>query len=137
MTTPPGEAHISRIPAYTLHTSYPVRRVRWRPGYECELAVASSIDFDTGHKTSSTSGDNVASDAVVTGSPHVERAEAEEPLSAGEDEKVAQATNSRTVGDPVEIWDVRRGYVAKWALRGSAVEGGVTGQCMPSSANGG
>ena len=29
--------------------------------------------------------------------------------------------------DPVEIWDVRRGYVAKWVVSGSAIEGGVTG----------
>ena len=128
MTTPPGEAHISRIPTYTLHTSYPVRRMCWRPGYECELAVASSIDFDTGHKASASAQDVAADLGVMTGSPHVDRAEAEESLSAGEDEKVTPATSNRTVGDPVEIWDVRRGYVAKWALRGSAVEGGVTGQ---------
>ena len=31
------------------------------------------------------------------------------------------------MGDPVEIWDVRRGYIAKWTVRGSAAEGGVTG----------
>jgi hypothetical protein len=31
-------------------------------------------------------------------------------------------------GDVVEIWDVRRGWIAKWSVTGSAVEGGVTGK---------
>jgi hypothetical protein len=31
------------------------------------------------------------------------------------------------IGDAVEIWDVRRGWIAKWTVRGSAIEGGVTG----------
>ena len=32
-------------------------------------------------------------------------------------------------GDAVEVWDVRRGWIAKWSVTGSAVEGGVTGAC--------
>lgn len=40
----------------------------------------------------------------------------------------AGASVTRTDGnDPIEIWDVRRGYIAKWVVSGSAVEGGVTG----------
>lgn len=31
------------------------------------------------------------------------------------------------MGYAVEIWDVRRGYIAKWLVGGSAIEGGVTG----------
>ena len=31
------------------------------------------------------------------------------------------------VGDSIEIWDVRRQYIAKWLLNSSADEGGVTG----------
>lgn len=38
---------------------------------------------------------------------------------------VSQPRNG--VGDSVEIWDVRRQYIAKWLLNHSAVEGGVTG----------
>ena len=38
---------------------------------------------------------------------------------------VSQSRNG--VGDSVEIWDVRRQYIAKWLLNNSAVEGGVTG----------
>lgn len=34
------------------------------------------------------------------------------------------------VGDSVEIWDVRRGWIAKWSVTGSAGEGGVTGRAM-------
>jgi hypothetical protein len=35
------------------------------------------------------------------------------------------------VGDAVEIWDARRGWIAKWTVRGSAIEGGVTGSFCP------
>lgn len=31
------------------------------------------------------------------------------------------------MGDAIEIWDVRRGWIAKWSVTGSAIEGGVTG----------
>lgn len=34
------------------------------------------------------------------------------------------------VGDSVEIWDVRRGWIAKWSVTGSAGEGGVSGTAM-------
>lgn len=34
------------------------------------------------------------------------------------------------VGDSVEIWDVRRGWIAKWSVTGSAVEGGVSGRVL-------
>ena len=34
------------------------------------------------------------------------------------------------VGDSVEIWDVRRGWIAKWSVTGSAGEGGVSGKTM-------
>jgi len=42
---------------------------------------------------------------------------------------VSQPRNG--VGDSVEIWDVRRQYIAKWLLNNSAVEGGVTGLQHP------
>ena len=32
------------------------------------------------------------------------------------------------VGDSVEIWDVRRGWIAKWSVTGSAGDGGVSGK---------
>lgn len=37
------------------------------------------------------------------------------------------------VGDAVEIWDVRRGWIAKWSVTGSTVDGGVTGMFQFSS----
>ncbi|KAF8581844.1 hypothetical protein K439DRAFT_1392321, partial [Ramaria rubella] len=57
----------------TLHTSFPVRSVQWRPGYDCEVAVVS---------------------------------------------------NNESESETVEIWDVRRGWIGKWALEGA--EGGIT-----------
>ena len=42
---------------------------------------------------------------------------------------VSQPRNG--VGDSVEIWDVRRQFIAKWLLNNSAAEGGVTGLWYP------
>ena len=42
-------------------------------------------------------------------------------------EERSKSTTRGEGSDPVEIWDVRRGYIAKWVVNGSAVEGGVTG----------
>jgi hypothetical protein len=35
-------------------------------------------------------------------------------------------------GDAVKIWDVRRGWIAKWAVGESAIEGGVAGETSHS-----
>jgi hypothetical protein len=47
--------------------------------------------------------------------------------------KVEVLGNGR--GDAVEIWDVRKGWIAKWAVGGSAVEGGVAGMFSLSLSN--
>ncbi|KAH9977109.1 hypothetical protein BGW80DRAFT_1287386 [Lactifluus volemus] len=99
--------HIERTPIYTLATQFPVRRVRWRPGYECELAIVSNAEFGAGS----------ISDVSASGS--VADVEFEKP-------EVAPVKRRTDIGDPVEIWDVRRGYIAKWLVGGSAIEGGVT-----------
>lgn len=100
--------HFERTPTYTIATQFPVRRIRWRPGYECELAVASNAEFGMGSM----------SDASDSGS-----------LVDADLEKLEVApTKRRTdIGNAVEIWDVRRGYIAKWQVGGSAIEGGVSG----------
>ncbi|KAL7280934.1 hypothetical protein ACG7TL_005883 [Trametes sanguinea] len=48
-----------------------------------------------------------------------------EPSHASGEER-SSSVSRRETSDPVEIWDVRRGYIAKWVVNGSAVEGGVT-----------
>lgn len=40
---------------------------------------------------------------------------------------VLPVSQSTDAGDAVEIWDVRRQHIPKWIVKGSAVEGGVTG----------
>jgi uncharacterized protein (DUF2147 family) len=35
--------------------------------------------------------------------------------------------HSTSTGDAVEIWDVRRGWIGKWSLTGTAGDGGVNG----------
>ena len=71
-----------------------MRRVLWRPEYECELAVVSNEDVGSG-------GDGGFGEFGGKG----------KELS----------------GDAVEIWDVRKRWITKWAVGGSAVEDGVAG----------
>ena len=101
-------SHFERTPAYTLTTQFPIRRVRWRPGYECEIAVASNAEIGA-CAVSDLSDSGVAEDVDL-----------EKP-------EVAVPKRRADMGYAVEIWDVRRGYIAKWLVGGSAIEGGVTG----------
>ena len=101
--------HFERTPTYTIATQFPVRRVRWRPGYECELAVASNAEFGIGSMSDVNDSDALAD------------ADLEKP-------EVAPTKRRTDIGNGVEIWDVRRGYIAKWQVGGSAIEGGVSGR---------
>jgi hypothetical protein len=103
--------HLSYIPykpTYTLHPSFPVWHVLWCPDYRCKLVIVLNDDFHTG---SSSSGEI---NAAAGASPAVVGNKGEVVLGNGQ-------------GDAVEIWDVRKGWIAKWAVGGSAVEGGIAG----------
>jgi hypothetical protein len=100
--------NFERTPTYTIATQFPVRRVRWRPGYECELAVASNSESGIGSMSD------------VSDSGTIVDVDLEKP-------EVAPVKRRTDIGDAVEIWDVRRGHIAKWQVGGSAIEGGVTG----------
>ncbi|OSD00134.1 hypothetical protein PYCCODRAFT_1414786 [Trametes coccinea BRFM310] len=135
LTQPSTRSHTAHRPAYTLHTSFPVRRVLWRPGYECELAVVSNADFGTGTDfghTSLSGGPSSASIGLSSGlstalsSPRLSSAHLSGTESPRTPEERSSSVSRRETSDPVEIWDVRRGYIAKWVVNGSAVEGGVT-----------
>ena len=101
--------NFERAPTYTLATQFPVRRVRWRPGYECELAVTSNAESGTGSMSD------------ISDSGTVVNIDSEKP-------EVAPMKRRSDIGDAIEIWDVRRGHIAKWQVGGSAIEGGVTGE---------
>lgn len=90
-------------PLHTLHTPYPLRRISWRPDHPTELAIiplnqplaAGSID------------PTVSSVSQGLGQDH-----AHSPTSIDEDAQL-------------EIWDVRRHYVAKYRVptrAGTAVD---------------
>ncbi|KAG5719367.1 WD repeat-containing protein 24 [Termitomyces sp. T112] len=105
--TAQGGIRIPSKPTYTLHPSFPVRRVVWRPSHECELAVVSNAEFSSGSNP-----DLGQNNSVGTG--------------GGESEKHSADSKSLVGGDAVEIWDVRRSWIPKWSVTGSAIEGGVT-----------
>ncbi|KAI0741856.1 hypothetical protein C8Q80DRAFT_1196599 [Daedaleopsis nitida] len=130
--THPATRHTSQHPTNTLHTSFPVRRVLWRPGYECELAIVSNADFgigtgaDFGHGAlgGNTSGSSGLNSTVP--SPRNYTSPLAEGSGSASAAQRAKSVTPHDGSDPVEVWDVRRGYIAKWVVTGSAVEGGVT-----------
>lgn len=85
------------IPVHSLHTAYPLRRVAWRPDHDTELAI---VPLNQPLATSSI-------DPSIASTP--------------------QGPDSHPFDSDVhlEIWDVRRHYIAKYALPtqdGSAVD---------------
>ncbi len=118
--------HISRKAVYTMHTSFPIRRVAWRPGYECELAVSSYQEVAANTQSGQSFDSTTSSLGLVSSSPRTSLLS--HIMSAEENkENTTVSSNHDNGGHPIEIWDVRRGYVAKWTVRGSSGEGGVTG----------
>lgn len=122
-------------PTYTLHTSYPIRRILWRPGFECELAVVSHADFtvsshvDHLHSVPSSSALSSGIQSRVSsglGLDSVLKGLGELKLTPKETKSVPN--HSKPVLDAVEIWDVRRSWIPKWSVTGTSVEGGVTGE---------
>ncbi|KAF9220562.1 hypothetical protein BS17DRAFT_787288 [Gyrodon lividus] len=108
-------SHIAHKPTYILHPSYPVRRVLWRPEYPCELALVSNAEFGGG------------SGAELLASPRMQNSvpafiSAAAPVLEIKDKEGRAGLG----GDAVEIWDVRRGWIAKWTVDASISEGGVT-----------
>ncbi|PPQ63564.1 hypothetical protein CVT24_004861 [Panaeolus cyanescens] len=135
LTAPGSSTHIPSKPTYTLHPSYPVRRVEWRPEYECELAIVSSNEYAVassdapGLSNPNTSGlltrvgsglESFLKGSGTADTPLRDKA----PTPTGVESKSSVAL--QCMGDAIEIWDVRRGWIAKWSVTGSAAEGGVT-----------
>lgn len=93
-----------------------MRRVLWRPDYPCELALVSNAEFGGG------------SGAELIGSPRIHNTSlsiiSATALGAENKDKTKRAS---ATGETVEIWDVRRGWIAKWAVEASPEEGWVTG----------
>ena len=97
--------HIPYKPTYTPHPFFPVRRMRWRAGYKCKVAVVLNDEFEE-----------------VSGS-------AFSNAGGGGGSREQGWCQERGRGDVVEIWGVRKGWITKWAVGGSAGEVGVAGEC--------
>ncbi|KAJ3511977.1 hypothetical protein NLJ89_g3787 [Agrocybe chaxingu] len=136
LTAPGSNTHIPHKPTYTLHPSFAVRRVAWRPGYECEIAIVSSTEYATpsldnpqpSPSTVSPSlltrvGSGLGLDSLLTGSSNLENIYGAKEKLNTPDIKTLPAASS--LGDAVEIWDARRGWIAKWSVTGSAAEGDI------------
>ena len=113
-----------------LHTSYPVRRVTWRPGYETELAVASYNEsaYDPTSKSTPSSSVNIpsvignlSSDAVQgQNSLGGSRKDVQQILGVAEIKSAGEGATERS-GDLIEIWDVRRPWLASKSVKGYVV----------------
>lgn len=55
-----------------------------------------------------------------------------QPYVSQGNELISSPTNFETpeTGDLIEIWDVRRQWIAKWTIDGSSIEGGVSGKIL-------
>ncbi|KAH7923852.1 hypothetical protein BV22DRAFT_1067906 [Leucogyrophana mollusca] len=126
-------AHIAHKPTYTLHPSFPVRRVLWRPDYPCELALVSNAEFGSGSGSELLASPRLSSASVNAGLDSLNGLN----MGAGggamgilggvsKHENVNEGKGTGAAGDAIEIWDVRRGWVAKWIVEAPSSEGGVT-----------
>lgn len=112
LATSGTSVHIAHQPTYTLHPSFSVRRVLWRPEFPSEIAIVSNEDFGGG------------SGSELLASPRLQSAT---PAFINASNSVAKDKDPKGNGaDAVEIWDVRRGWIAKWTVEASSSEGGVT-----------
>ena len=121
---------------YTLHTPYPVRRVCWRPGHETEVAVAYDRGFSFGAESAKSTVERPGLSGLRTPSnspviSHMSLAHSR-GASMTDNEVSCSAQNLidaklSTLADAIQIWDVRQAWIAKWSVKGSSVENGVTG----------
>ncbi|KAF8886054.1 hypothetical protein CPB84DRAFT_1787859 [Gymnopilus junonius] len=127
LTSPSSNAHIPHKPTYTLHPSFAVRRLAWRPGYECEVAVASNAEYATPSVELPQSPPSSGAPGILTrvgsglGLDSFMRASNLSENVYSVKDKLNAAAEAK-----MEIWDVRRPWLAKWSVTGSAAEGGVT-----------
>ncbi|KAG6330801.1 hypothetical protein ID866_8285 [Astraeus odoratus] len=105
-------SHILTKPTYTLHPAYPVRRVLWRPDYPCELALVSNAEFGACDLVASPRLQNTSTAFIAAITSSTEAKE--------------KSNKNNVTGDSIEIWDVRRGWIAKWTVDTSILEGAVT-----------
>jgi WD40 repeat protein len=120
LNTSGTSVHIAHQPTYTLHPSFPVRRVLWRPEFPTEIAVVSNGDFG------GSSTELLASPRLQSATPSFINSSA----SLTELTKDKDSKGNGAVGDVLEIWDVRRSWIAKWTVEASASECGVTGRFL-------
>ncbi len=129
--------HIPAKQTYTLHPRYPIRHVLWRPGYECEVAVisnpelappAAKTDVSKLATTPPFLSRSASSITLDTLSTVTDTDSLHPPVSPMENKGYASVP---VVDDTIEIWDVRRAWVAKWSIRGSGAEGSLTGTHLP------
>jgi len=133
---PSSDSHIPAKLAYTLHTRYPVRHILWRPGYECEIAVVSNPELAPPAKTDVSKlaatppflSRSVSSSTIDTLSTVTDTDSLHPPVSPMENKGYASVP---VVDDTIEIWDVRRAWVAKWSINGSGAEGSLAGTLLP------
>jgi len=126
LTAPGQNTHIPHKPTYILHPSFPVRRVAWRPDHQCELAVVSNAEFGV-VESQQTSTVGINSPIPKSGSMIGLDSLLRPIVSLAKEKPGSKETTPSKFGDSIEIWDVRRGWIAKWSVSGSGADSGVSG----------
>ena len=108
----------------------------WRPGYETELAIASYNESAYNPTTKAMTSSSVNASGVFNelgdgalqqNSPGSIRTDIAQHGVGGTEVSSGGDVPQRS-GDLIEIWDVRRPWIAKWTVEGSNCEGGVSGE---------
>lgn len=115
----------------------------WRPGYECELAVVSNDEISApssditipgtpgaAQGLLSRVGSGLGLDLMLKGLNSESMTSIKDKFNELSNEAPRSITPS---GDALEIWDVRREWVAKWSVYGASADGGIAGKCLELS----
>lgn len=134
-----SQPSLPSTPQHTLHTPHPVKRVKWRPESNTEIAVVprtigiSPFGFGVPPVSALPRSGSMTR---TTGLSSIFAASSSDDASAGSGagggsvgSGLSSAANIVTDADRIEIWDIRRHYVSKYVLLGS--EGAVSGKYFP------
>lgn len=103
-----------------------------------ELAIASTFESGFSLNPSITSSASIGAHSHINeGSEGTTSSAAGGGVDSGQTTSAvsdtmmnASQTLASPAGDMIEIWDVRRQWIAKWTVTGSNREGGVTGKLL-------
>ncbi|KAF5368038.1 hypothetical protein D9758_004483 [Tetrapyrgos nigripes] len=119
LTSNAPSQHIPHKPAYVLHPSFPILGLGVMQIWVHSIASAPPTQAQS---MLNRRGSGLGLEISGEREPRARSSGNITPTIT----KNTSAPSTSGAGDPVEIWDVRRSWIAKWTVPGSAVDGGCT-----------